>query len=347
MPGHDIIAIGASAGGVQALMTVVGTLPGELPASIFAVLHIPAESPSFLPEILSRAGPLEAVQAVDGMEIERRCIYIAPPDHHLLIEHGHIHVVRGPKENRHRPAVDPLFRSAARVYGSRVVGVILTGALDDGTAGLLTVKRRGGIAVVQDPDDALYPGMPASALANVEVDYRLPLSSIGPLLVRLASEQVEELAQYPASKDLEMETMLAEMDLDTLYNNERAGRPSAFSCPECGGVLWEIGDGDLLRFRCRVGHAFSVQSILAEQSETLEKALWAALKTLEESANLSRRLAERAHERGHGLTARQFEEKVQEAERHATVIRQLLLRGEATATPSTTNNEMKNTTPPA
>lgn len=228
MPGHDIIVIGASAGGVQALKTLVGSLPRKLPASIFVVLHIPAESPSLLPEILSRAGPLEAVQAVDGIEIEHRCIYIAPPDHHLLIEHGHVRVVRGPKENRHRPAVDPLFRSAAQIYGTRVVGVILTGGLDDGTAGLLAVKRRGGIAVVQDPDEALYPGMPSSALANVEVDYRLPLSSIGPLLVRLASEQVEE--------------------------------------------------------------------------------------------------------HGHGLAARQFEEKVQETERHATVIRQLLLRGETTAT---------------
>jgi two-component system chemotaxis response regulator CheB len=204
MAGHDIIVVGASAGGVHALVTLVGSFPQKLPAAIFVVLHIPAESPSLLPDILSRAGPLEAVEAVDCMDIEHRCIYVVPPDHHLLIERGHVRVVRGPKENRHRPAVDPLFRSAAQVYGPRVVGVILTGALDDGTAGLLAVKRRGGIAVVQDPDEALYSSMPLSALTNVEVDYRLPLSSIGPLLVHLANEQVEENGENSVSKDMEM-----------------------------------------------------------------------------------------------------------------------------------------------
>jgi len=203
MPGHDIIVIGASAGGVQALATLVGSFPQKLPAAIFVVLHIPAESPSLLPGILSRSGPLEAVQSIDCMAIEHGCIYVAAPDHHLLIEHGHVRIVGGPKENHHRPAVDPLFRSAAQAYGSRVVGVVLTGALDDGTAGLIALKRRGGIAVVQDPDEALFSGMPLSALANVEVDYRLPLSSIGPLLVRLASEQVEEHREYPVSKDME------------------------------------------------------------------------------------------------------------------------------------------------
>jgi two-component system chemotaxis response regulator CheB len=192
MARHDIIVIGASAGGVHALVTLVGSFPQKLSAAIFVVLHIPARSRSILPHILSRAGPLNAVEAVDCMDIEHRCIYVVPPDHHLLIERGHVRVVSGPKENRHRPAVDPLFRSAAHVYGTRVVGVILTGALNDGTAGLLAVKRHGGIAVVQDPDEALYSSMPLSALANVEVDYRLPLSSIGPLLVNLASEQVEE-----------------------------------------------------------------------------------------------------------------------------------------------------------
>jgi len=191
MARHDIIVIGASAGGVHALVTLVGSLPQKLSAAIFVVLHIPANSRSILPDILSRAGPLKAVEAVDCMGIEHHFIYVVPPDHHLLIERGRVRVVRGPKENRHRPAVDPLFRSAAQVYGSRVVGVILTGALNDGTAGLLAVKRRGGIAIVQDPDEAQYSSMPLSALANVEVDYRLPLSSIGPLLVNLASEQVE------------------------------------------------------------------------------------------------------------------------------------------------------------
>lgn len=157
MPGHDIIVIGASAGGVEALVTLTRSLHRNLQAAVFVVLHIPPQSPSLLPEILSRAGQLKAVQAADDMKIEHGHIYVAPPDHHMLVERGKVRVVHGPKENRHRPAVDPLFRSAALAYGPRVIGVILTGALDDGTAGLLAVKRRGGIAIVQDPDEALYP----------------------------------------------------------------------------------------------------------------------------------------------------------------------------------------------
>src|SRR5437588_6269412 len=168
MPGHDVIVIGASAGGVEALMALTGTLPRDLPAAVFVVLHIPAQSPSLLPSILSRVGSLKVVHATDGAKIEHGCIYVAPPDHHILLERGKVRVVRGPKENRHRPAVDPLFRSAALAYGPRVVGVILTGSLDDGTAGLLAVKRRGGIAVVQDPNEALYSSMPLNALTHVE-----------------------------------------------------------------------------------------------------------------------------------------------------------------------------------
>ncbi|SRR6266436_461463 len=228
MPGHDIIVVGASAGGVKALVTVVRSLPKDLPATIFMVLHIPAEVPSVLPDILSRSGPLVAVHAVDGAAIEYGQIYVAPPDHHLLVERGKMRVVRGPRENRSRPAVDPLFRSAASAYGPRVVGVVLTGALDDGTAGLLAVKRRGGVAIVQDPDEALYPDMPASAVTSVAIDYILPLSDIGPLLVRLANRQAKEETAYSVSKDVEMETKMAEMDLDALNSEEKVG--SHFVC---------------------------------------------------------------------------------------------------------------------
>ncbi len=189
MASHDIIVVGASAGGVGALVTITRTLPGNLPATIFVVLHIPAQGPSLLPSILSRFGSLPAVHATDDTEIKQGCIYVAPPDHHMLVERGKVCIVRGPKENRHRPAVDPLFRSAAKVYGSRVIGIILTGSLDDGTAGLLAIKRCGGIAIVQDPHEALYPGMPTNALENVEVDYTIPLADIGPLLGRLARQE--------------------------------------------------------------------------------------------------------------------------------------------------------------
>lgn len=331
MPGHDIIVVGASAGGVEALVTLIRELPPRLPAAIFVVLHIPAQSPSLLADILNRRGLLDAVQARDDMEIKQGRIYVAPPDHHLLVERGNVCIVRGPKENRHRPAVDPLFRSAALTYGPRVVGVILTGALDDGTAGLLAVKRRGGTAIVQDPDEAFYPGMPLSALHHVQVDYTLPLAAIGQLLVRLANEQVEEEAGAQMSEDLAMEAKVAKMDTNLMRADEQTGTPSAFSCPECGGVLWEVQDEKVLRFRCRVGHAFSVESMMAEQSEALETVLWGALKTLQESADISRRLAQQSRMRNQNRVAKRFEAKLQEAEQRITLVKQALMKNETVA----------------
>ena len=337
MPGHDIIVIGSSAGGVDALTKLVNQLPANLPASIFTVLHIPARSPSFLPDILSRSGPLPAIHPTDGEEITHGRIYIAPPDQHLLIERGYVHIVKGPRENRHRPAIDPTFRSAALAYGPRVVGIILTGALGDGTAGLLAIKQCGGIAVVQDPHDALYPSMPLSALTHVQVDYMVPLALIGPLLMRLVAEQVEEKEVYPLSGELKKETVLAEMNPNTSSNSNssRAGTPSAFSCPECGGVLWELQNDDLLRFRCRVGHAFSVESVLDAQSEQLEAALWMAIKTMEEHASLSNRMAMRMRARGQEQLARNFEEKKLQAEQSALLMQQILRKGELPTTPET------------
>ena len=325
MPGHDIIVIGASAGGVEALVKLVGQFPADLPASIFMVLHIPAQSPSLLPDILSRSGRLEAVHPRNGESIAPGCIYIAPPDHHILVARGYVRVVRGPKENRHRPAIDPLFRSAALAYGRQVVGVVLTGALDDGTAGLYAIKQRGGIAIVQNPKEALYPSMPRSALEHVNIDYCLSLSDIGPRLERLAHQQAGEEGAYPVPEDMEEEVKYVEMNLDNAVfsTNERVGKPSAFSCPECGGVLWELQDQDLLRFRCRVGHAFSVESVEAAQVEQLEDALWTALKTLEENASLSRRMAKRASERGQKSLVRLYEERVRGAEQRARLIQQV------------------------
>jgi two-component system chemotaxis response regulator CheB len=324
MPGHDIIVIGASAGGVEALMKIVGELPAHLPAAVFVVLHIPAHSPSFLPGILSRSGPLSVIHPTDNAEIEHGCIYVAPPDHHLLLEQGHVRLVRGPKENRHRPAVDPLFRSAARAYGPRVIGVILTGALDDGTAGLLAVKRRGGITVVQDPTDALYPGMPESAIAYVTVDYIVPLSEVAPVLKRLVYEQATDEAAYPVPKDVTNEVKLAAMDKNILNEHEHVGTPSVFSCPGCGGVLWEIQDDNLLRFRCRVGHAYTAETMLAQQDETLEDALWVALKTLEESASLTHRMLQQAHQQEHEWLARNLEDKLRRNEQHIRTLMNVL-----------------------
>ncbi len=193
VPGHDIIVIGASAGGVEALMKVVRTLPGDIPASLFLVLHLPAESSSVLPTILSRVSALPAIHPEDYSPIVPGTIYVARPDYHLMLEHGIVRVTHGPKENRHRPAIDPLFRSAALAYGPRVIGVILTGALDDGTAGLLAIKCSGGIAIVQDPQEALYASMPRSALLHVQVDYVLDLDAIGPKLIQLVKTPISDI----------------------------------------------------------------------------------------------------------------------------------------------------------
>ena len=326
MPKRDMIVVGASAGGVEALIRLVGALPADLSTAIFLVLHIPAQSPSLLPEILNRAGQLHAIHPVDGQAIQYRQIYIAPPDHHLLVEEGIVRIVRGPKENRHRPAIDPLFRSAARTYGTRVVGVILTGSMDDGTAGLLAIKRRGGKTIVQDPQDALFSSMPQSAIAHVEVDHVVPLSDMGPLLAQMAHDEAAEQGSFPIPEVMEMETKLAAMGVRDGQNGESVGTPSVFSCPECGGVLWEVYDGNLLRFRCRVGHAYSVDSVLAGQTEAVEEALWKALKTLEESASLSRRLAHDARNGGKDWLAKRFGDRAQDSEEHAAVIRQVLAK---------------------
>jgi two-component system, chemotaxis family, protein-glutamate methylesterase/glutaminase len=323
MPDHDIVVVGASAGGVEALVDLARSVPPDLPAAVFVVLHLPPTGSSALPDILSRHGPLPAAHVKDGEPIEPGRIYVAPPDHHLLLRTGHAHLARGPRENGHRPAADPLFRSAAGEYATRVVGVVLSGALDDGTAGLVAVKGRGGLTVVQEPGDALYPGMPNSAIAHVRVDHVLPAAAMGPLLARLTLEPAGEAPQ-PAPDDMDLEVEVEGFSLAAM-EGERPGTPSAFSCPDCNGVLWEIQDGQLERFRCRVGHAWSPESLLTQQSEALEAALWIALRSLEERAALARRLAEPARRRRHSITAGRFEEQAAEAQQAARLVRELLL----------------------
>jgi two-component system chemotaxis response regulator CheB len=244
----------------------------------------------------------------------------------LLIKDGHVRLARGPRENGHRPAIDALFRTAARTGGPRVIGVVLSGALDDGTAGLAAIKRCGGIAVAQEPAEALHPGMPASAVRNVAVDYCLPVAEIAPLLLRLSQEPVADAeGRPPVGSDMEQEADMAELDVAAMQNPHRPGTPSAFGCPDCGGVLFELHDGQMVHFRCRVGHAWSPDSLLSEQAHSLEDALWTALRALEENAALSRRLAERSAHRGLERSAAHFHEQADQAAQHALTIRQVLL----------------------
>lgn len=330
MPGHDIIVIGASAGGVEAVSTVARALPADLPAAVFVVVHFPPYARSVLPQILARVGALPAAHAEDGETIVPGRIYVAPPGRHLLIEDSRVRLVRGPRENGAIPAVDPLFRSAARWYRGRVVGVVLSGNLDDGAAGLIAIKHRDGVAVVQDPDEALYDGMPRSAVANAPVDHVVPLDQIAELLRQLAHTPAggaATMAEEHADERIEVEADISAMQTFEPAEEDHPGRVSGFTCPECHGALWEIDEEGLVRFRCRVGHGYTMDAMLAEQGRDVEAALWTAFRALRERAALCRRMAERMKGRGqHAIAARQHEEAA-EAERRAALLRQVLLRG--------------------
>lgn len=349
MPGHDIIVVGASAGGVEALTTLVRHLPGNLPAAVFVVLHMPPNNPSVLPRILERYSTLEVSPAAHGAAIVPGRIYVARPDHHLLLKPGMIDLSRGPRENGHRPAVDPLFRTASRAYGPRVIGVVLSGNLDDGTAGLLAIKRRSGLAVVQDPDEAMYNGMPGSAVANVAVDHVASIASMGLLLARLVAEPVPDHAMelFMSQRNNEPHPPepkqdAAESGTSSSHPAEVAGPPSMFTCPECGGSLWEFKDGELIRFRCHVGHAYTAESMLSEQDQMVESAMWTALRTLEESAALSRRLETRSRHGGHVLSAENFSRRAAEAEERAATIRRALVTDREVVDPPSPTHDLLN-----
>ena len=321
---RDIVVVGASAGGVQALQRLVSGLPAQYRGSVFIVVHIGPEARSELPAILRRVGHLPAMHASDEMPIRAGHVYVAPPDHHLLIEPGHLTVVHGPRENRHRPAIDPLFRSAAWAYGPRVVGVVLTGSLDDGTAGLWAIKSCGGTTIVQDPDEAAHPDMPLNALMHNRIDHRLPIDQIAPLLVRLAGEPFDPPPRPQPPPTLHDEIEFAKLNRD-IRSAAHLGRLSAFTCPACRGALWELEEGGHLRYRCHTGHAYSQDSLLADQTVAMEDGLYTALRAVEEKSAALRRLAARwpEHTSAAGLG---YESRAQELDRSAEMLRAMLAR---------------------
>lgn len=327
MPGHDIIVIGTSAGGLDALQRLVKGFPRDLPAAVFVVQHLSPHAPSILPIVLARAGDLPAEHPADGQKFAPGHIYVAPPGAHLLLERDHIRLAAGPRENRHCPAIDPLFRTAALAYGPRVIGVVLTGALDDGTAGLLAIKQRGGIAVVQDPDEAFNASMPANALASVAVDACLPLAEIPAYLARMAREPAPPEQEYPVTPMLR-----AESDIDGLrpgahLPSDRFGAPTLYTCPECKGPLREIDDGAQVRYRCMVGHAYTSEALMASQADAVDAALWMALETLEQRARVTEQMATRARQQQRINAARSFEAQADDTDLKVQALRRLLLGG--------------------
>jgi two-component system chemotaxis response regulator CheB len=325
----DIVVIGTSAGGIDALKALVSDLPRDLAASVFIVLHTAAHSRGILPQILERAGLLPAFHATDYQAIEPGRIYVAPPDHHLLVDRaGYARVTRGPKENRFRPAIDPLFRSAAQAFGPRVVGIVMTGWLDDGTAGLWAVKERGGTAIVQNPEDAIAPDMPLNAIKHVEVDHCVRLNEIAPLLVRLTTAPAEEKAGPPVSTQMETEVKIAKAENSLESGILEWGEPSTFACPECHGVLSQLKEGSNLRFRCHTGHGYSIDSLLAELTEKTEDTLWSGIRSLQEGALLLKAMASHLTAHQHSGAAEALLKKADESQERAELLRRAVMQHE-------------------
>jgi two-component system chemotaxis response regulator CheB len=318
----DLIVLGASAGGVEALTTVAAMLPGDLDAAVLVVLHVSEAGTSVMPEILSRSGPLPAHSAVDGELLEAGRIYVAPPAHHLTVEGNRARVDQGPRENGHRPAIDPLMRAAGQAFGERAAGVVLSGARDDSTAGLLQLKQRGGVAIAQDPATALYPSMPTNAIAHVPLDAVLPLTEVAGALRLLAGQRRSNAGGGGG--------LVADAHPHHQIPTQE-GSSTRFTCPDCGGVLSEYQNGSLQRYRCSVGHAYSFDSLVEEQSHQLESALWAAVRTLEDRALLLRRMEHDALARGNDRAAGAFEQRAVLAAEQATAIRGVIAAGGAGA----------------
>ncbi|HLG73524.1 MAG TPA: chemotaxis protein CheB [Chloroflexota bacterium] len=324
-PTRDIVVAAASAGGVEALLTFAGNLPADLQAAICILLHVLETGTSLLPNILNRRSALSAAAAVDGQPVEPGRIYVAVPGRHLVLDSGQVRLIAGPRENGHRPSADVLFRSAALAYGARVIGVVLSGADDDGAAGLSHIKRAGGLAVVQDPKEALHSRMPESALGAVKVDYCLPVREIARLVAELAPARSSLPEGARVNENAEREP---DVHMQNVEAPQPGATPAVYTCPECHGTLWELDEGGVLRFRCRVGHAYTAEHLLSGQSQEIESAVWMAVRTLEEKAQLSDKLCKRAQSHGLKYAAQRFERDSIESLQAAERLREVLLDGE-------------------
>jgi two-component system chemotaxis response regulator CheB len=319
MAHRDIVVLGASAGGVDVLAQVLAdAAPAD--ATFAVVVHMASNARTALPAILRRSTGLECRLAQDGDPLIPGEVLIAPPDRHLVLGRGRARVVNAPRENRARPAIDPLFRTAALAYGPRVIAVALSGVLDDGTAGAAAVRRRGGLVVVQDPEDALFSDIPRNIIDHVGADHVAPSSEIGALIARLSTEEVED--DMPVGEDEDP----AVSGQEELLRKAQNGEITHFTCPECSGTLWEVDEDGILRYRCRVGHVYSLEALRVAQGESVESALWIAMRALEEQAGLIRRAAERSRGFNTPRIAARHEGRAEEVEAQARVIRDLLDR---------------------
>ena len=330
-PRRDIVVIGASSGGVGALLKLVETLPADFPAPIFVVQHIAADSPSILPQLLSNVSALPARHAQNGEVVQPGVIYVAQPDHHVLLEGDKILVTRGPKENCFRPSIDALFRSAAYSFGPRVIGVVLTGYLDDGTSGLWTVQRLGGVTIVQDPADAEQPAMPANALEFVIADYVVPLVDLGPLLVRLTAEQAPPHPDLPAAALdlLRIELTIAKQGGAFELGIIDHGLLTPFTCPDCHGALTQLIEGKLIRYRCHTGHAYTISALLGEVTASVESLLYQSMRGLEETKMLLHNLGMHFVTQQQPKVAELFFQKADHTGQQARVVHESIMQQQA------------------
>ena len=316
---RNIIVIGTSAGGVDALCALNEHLPKDLNASVFVVMHV--GTATILPQILTRCGNLPATPAKHQERYKSGCIYCAPAHCHTIIKDHMTVLTRGPRENGHRPAIDVLFRSAARVHRSKVIGVVLSGGRDDGSAGLYAIKARGGVAIVQDPAEAMTPNMPQSALDMVDVDFCLPIRQIADVLVQLVNGKATNITET-SNGGLNIEDQ-ASADHPT---SEPPGDQIPLACPECNGPMYEVKDGELAQFECFVGHRFSPESLGEQHTEALERALWTAIRKLEERVVLHQRLMEQQRNKGEQELLKRLEESVTTAKNDLKLLREILDR---------------------
>jgi two-component system chemotaxis response regulator CheB len=318
-PPQGVVAIGASAGGVEALTRLASGLPSDLPFPLLVVLHMPASAPSVLAKIIDRSGALPAESAANGVPLEPGRIYVAIPDRHLLVRGHRLMLSEGPTESGYRPAINTLFRSVALEFGPRAIGVLMSGVLDDGVAGLSAIQARGGITLAQQPDDALYPTMPHNAIAAGVADHQVTAADVGAVLKRLADREIKERPMEPDSS-MELENRIAMgTRFDVSTGSDTLGPASGYTCPDCNGSLMTLSDTS---YRCRVGHAWSADALLKARDDEVEGAIWVALRSLKEKANLARRLAQKV---GEGGLYHRYNEAADEAEQAMAVLGKRLL----------------------
>jgi two-component system, chemotaxis family, protein-glutamate methylesterase/glutaminase len=316
MANRDVLAVGTSAGGVEALIFLAGHFRPDFPASILVTIHLPSHSASSLHELLTRAGSLSASFAADGERLRKAHIYIAPPDRHLLLDGDRLSLGFGPRENNSRPAIDPMLRSTAVCCGSRAIGLVLTGTLGDGASGLWAIRQCGGIAVVQDPTDAAFSEMPLTALNRAKPDHVVRLADMPALLHGLAHEPIG--APRPVPRSIAYEVEVARDGRSSMNNMDNLGRRSVLACPDCGGVMWEIDEDELVHYRCHVGHIYAAELMSVALDENLRRALASALRALEERVALACKLYKEALDSGHRLLADNWLQKAREFEREMT-----------------------------